>query len=223
MSTIERSVPSASILRNGIRLAARLIMPAGRAPFPCVVFVHGLGSSKDSPRNVVIAEHLADAGIAAILFDLSGHGESGLDARAFDAYVDDVAAVFDWATGQRELRSDGLGAAGSSLGATVVIEAIRAGRINPAAAVLRAPPLDERGFAGIRVPTLVIVGSRDPLREAIEHATARKLVEVDVVDGATHLFEEPGTLERALEATVAWFTRHLATRPGVTGMEVRNV
>ena len=77
------------IPRDGVELAARLLLPAPGAGV--VVFVHGLGSSKNSPRNVVIAERLCDVGLGALLFDLSGHGDSSPSAgdREGDAFVDD--------------------------------------------------------------------------------------------------------------------------------------
>src|SRR3972149_1981708 len=77
----ERSPPEAIVKRGEVSLATRLSFPQGQPQFPCVIFVHGLGSSKESPRNVVIAQRLVDAGIAALLFDLSGHGEASLHAR----------------------------------------------------------------------------------------------------------------------------------------------
>jgi len=94
---------NAIIPRDHIQLAARLISPEGPGPFPCVVFVHGLGSDKDSPRNVVVAERLVDSGVAALLFDLSNHGESSLDPRGSAAMPDDVAAAFAWAPRQPEI------------------------------------------------------------------------------------------------------------------------
>lgn len=105
-----------AITRNGVRLAARLMLPPLAARVPCVIFVHGLGSSKASPRNVVIATHLLDAGLAALLFDLSGHGESSTDPRGEAAYVDDVEAVFYWAQSLPQIDPDRWGIAGSSLG-----------------------------------------------------------------------------------------------------------
>jgi pimeloyl-ACP methyl ester carboxylesterase len=80
--------------------------------------------------------------------------------------------------------------------------------------VLRAPPVDVDAFAGITVPTLVIVGSRDPLQRQVEQATRGTGVTVHVVTGASHLFEEPGTLDEALEATTTWFTTHLLPANG---------
>lgn len=201
----------ATVWRDAVRLAARLVLPSAPLPAPCVVFVHGLGSSKDSPRNVVIAEHLVDAGIAAVLFDLSGHGDSTDDPRGAGAYVDDVASVYAWARDQTEVDADRMGIAGSSMGATVALDAVLAGRVQPAAMVLRAPPVDPGAFDALDVPTLVLIGEADPLLPNVEPAAERgHAVTLSVVAGAGHLFEEPGALQEALDRTVAWFREHLA-------------
>jgi putative phosphoribosyl transferase len=102
--------------RGSVRLVGRLSAPDGPGPFPLVIFVHGLGSSKDSPRNVAIAAHLVDAGIATLLFDLSGHGESSRDERGVDAYIDDVNAVLEWAGTQDDIDGANIGVAGSRPG-----------------------------------------------------------------------------------------------------------
>lgn len=201
----------ATVRRDAVRLATQLVLPAAPLPAPCVVFVHGLGSSKDSPRNVVIAEHLVDAGIAAVLFDLSGHGDSTDDPRGADAYVDDVASVYAWAQEQAEVDAGRMGIAGSSMGATVALDAALAGRVQPAAMVLRAPPVEPGAFDALDVPTLVLIGGADPLLHNVEPAAERgPAVTLSVVAGAGHLFEEPGALQEALDRTVAWFREHFA-------------
>jgi len=202
---------AATIRRDGVRLAALLLTPPGRGPFPCVVFVHGLGSSKESPRNTVIAERLLDAGLGVVLFDLSGHGESSRDPRdGDDAYVDDLVAAFRWAREQQEVDPARLGVAGSSLGGTIAARAVSRGLVGPAAMVLRAPPVGLRDLESLPVPTLVLVGSADPLllsgQAAAEHS---RLAQLSVVPGAGHLFEEPGALEEAVQRTVAWFVSRL--------------
>jgi alpha-beta hydrolase superfamily lysophospholipase len=182
------------------------------------VFVHGLGSSKDSPRNVVIAENLVDAGVAAVLFDLSGHGESSSDPRqGIDAYVDDLDAVFAWMQRQPELDAQRIGVSGSSLGAVVAMQAVSGGRVRPRTMVLRAPPADPEEFARLDVPSLVLIGSHDPLLAAARAGVALcPTAQLSVVEGASHLFDEPGTLEEAVERTVDWFRRILPaeTAPG---------
>ncbi|MGE0600023.1 MAG: alpha/beta fold hydrolase [Dehalococcoidia bacterium] len=200
----------AKIRRGNVDLATRLMTPGMRAP--AVVFVHGLGSSKESPRNVVIASSFVDHHVAAVLFDLSGHGDSSDDPReGLEAYVDDLAAVFDWATRQPEIDATRIAVAGSSLGAVVALKAVTEKRVQPAALVLRAPPASVEDFAGLDIPALLLVGSRDGLvTTARGAAAASKTVELRVVPGASHLFEEPGTLEVATETTVSWTCDRLA-------------
>jgi alpha-beta hydrolase superfamily lysophospholipase len=198
------------IPRDGVRLSARISLPTGQSPFPCVVFVHGLGSSKDSPRNTVIAEHLLDAGLATLLFDLSGHGESSADPHGDgQAYVNDLAAAFEWARRRPEIAPERIGVAGSSLGAVVALDAVRGNRVRPAALVLRAPPVDEGDLDGIDAPSLVLIGSLDPLLAQVLAAARGRGVTLRVVEGAGHLFEEPGTLEQVLAQTVSWFKERL--------------
>jgi putative phosphoribosyl transferase len=194
------------INRNGITLAGRLLLPpAERAA--AVVLVHGLGSGKDSPRNVVIAERLRDSGLAVLLFDLSGHGESDTDGRGdeLDAYSDDLTAAFRWLTSRDAIDRSRIGVAGSSLGAVVALDALTGGRIAPASMVLRAPPIGPDDLERVAVPTLVIVGSRDPLSRGLQAVRRSREVELVIVPGAGHLFEEEGTLKAALDHTVSWF------------------
>jgi predicted phosphoribosyltransferase/pimeloyl-ACP methyl ester carboxylesterase len=198
------------IERDAVRLAARLLVPAAPPPVPCVIFVHGLGSSKTSTRNVAIAAHLLDVGIAALLFDLSGHGESSNDPRGEEAFADDLAAVYAWVKAQPQLDRERIGISGSSLGAVVAVEALRRGTVRPQTMVLRGPPLDAGAWRAIDVPSLVVVGSEDPLAAgARAHAAGAPYVTTSVVEGAGHLFDEPGTLAAALAATVDWFRSHL--------------
>jgi pimeloyl-ACP methyl ester carboxylesterase len=175
--------------------------------------VHGLGSSKDSPRNVPIAAALVDAGIATILFDLSGHGDStGAAGDGVRAYVDDLRAVFEWAVQQAEIDPARIALAGSSMGAVVAIQAASEGRIRPIGMVLRAPPAERGQLRGLDVPALVLIGSEDPLAPQVVAAVREGHgLELSVIEGASHLFEEAGTLEEALRRTVAWLQKTLRT------------
>ena len=205
----------ATVVRDGVSLAVQLMTPAGEGPWPAVVFVHGLGSGKDSPRNVVVAARLVDSGIAAALFDLSGHGESSEDPRGEAAYPDDLAAVFGWAASQPELDGERIGVAGSSLGGVAAVEAVRRGLAEPRSLVLRAPPLEPGALTGLTVPSLLLAGERDPLLERIESAARDcPAATLSIVPGAGHLFEEPGTLEEATRRTVAWCEATLVARAG---------
>lgn len=211
MVTGRTSTSHVTIQRPGVRLAAEFLLPGGDPPFPCVLFVHGLGSGKDSPRNVVVATRLVEAGIAALLFDLSGHGESDEDPRdGQEAFVRDLGAAFDWARSRPEIAAERIGVAGSSLGGVVALEATRRRLVRPASLVLRAPPAEAHEFAHVDIPTLVIAGSHDPLLPTIRRAVAvTECASLAVVQRAGHIFEEPGTLDQAVEKTVEWFEVHL--------------
>jgi predicted phosphoribosyltransferase/alpha-beta hydrolase superfamily lysophospholipase len=206
--------------RDSVSLSGRLMTPSGDGPFAAVIFVHGLGSSKDSPRNVPIATALVDAGIATILFDLSGHGEStGAAGDGIGAYVEDLRTVFEWAVQQTEIDPARIAVAGSSMGAVVAIEAASEGRIRPAGLVLRAPPVERGQLHGLDVPALVLIGSHDPLApQVIAAARESRGLELSVVEGASHLFEEAGTLEEALRRTLAWLQEKLLTAPARSGV-----
>lgn len=198
----------ARVRRDGIELAVRLRLPGGKPPH--VTFVHGLGSSKDSPRNVVIGERLVDEGIAALLFDLSGHGESGGRPGSIDQYVDDLVAIESWSGSQTELRGGPHAVAGSSLGAVVALQGVLQGRVTADALVLRSAPISAEEYGGLTVPALLLVGSHDPLvADAREAARRCPAIDLRVVQGAGHLFEEEGTLEEATAITVEWLARTL--------------
>ncbi len=210
-STTSQAMRDGRVTRDHVSVALRLWVPTGRPPFPCVIFVHGLGSSKESPRNVVIAQRLLESGIAALLFDLSGHGESSFDPREDEsAYLEDLEATFHWASRQPEVDATRLGVAGSSLGGVVAIHAATHQLVHPAAMVLRAPPVEPHDFVRLAVPTLVVIGSFDPLLPGVRSATSlSEEAFLSVVPGAGHLFEEPGTLEMATSETVRWFKAQL--------------
>jgi pimeloyl-ACP methyl ester carboxylesterase len=208
-TTIARQ--GATVKRDAVNLKCRLSVPNTSGPVPSVVFVHGLGSSKDSPRNVVVSERLVGAGIATVLFDLSGHGESSADPRnGLEGFVDDLEAVCQWVQMRPELDPSRIGIAGSSLGAAVALDAVQRQCVSPAALVLRAPPIERDQLAGVEIPTLIIVGTRDPILNDVRRAASgREKVTIETVEGASHLFEEPGTLEEAVELTTRWFAEKL--------------
>lgn len=207
----------AIIHRDGIDLKCRLSVPVSSQPLPSALFVHGLGSSKESPRNAVVAERLLDAGIATALFDLSGHGGSSPDPHSGreEAFVKDLAAVFRWAAARPELDPARISIAGSSLGAVIALEAVQQRIVSPAALVLRAPPIEPELLDGVDVPTLIIVGTDDLLMaDVLESAAGRLNVTVQAVEGAGHLFEELGTLEKAVAITAGWLREQLHASGG---------
>jgi putative phosphoribosyl transferase len=202
---------SVRIGRHGVQLAGVLTKPATEGPLPLVIFVHGLGSSKESPRNVVISDALVHAGIATLLFDLSGHGESSIDpSDGLDAYVADFQAAYEWASEQSTVQGNRIGVAGSSLGAVVAAKATAEGGIRPTTMVLRAPPLEPRELQQVKIPSLVIVGSLDPLKDQVEEGVrSNPRLHLAVVEGASQLLEEPSALDEALRLTVDWFSSQL--------------
>jgi putative phosphoribosyl transferase len=187
-----------------------------------VLFAHGWGSSQASPRNREIAEALVDEGIAALLFDFTGHGESegSADEAGLEAQADDLEDVIEFAAGRGDLGA--LGVAGSSSGGVAALAvAARDDRVR--AVVLRAPSADTNFADAERThaPTLVIQGGADSLlprnRELAELLAGEHALRV--VARASHLFDEPGTFAEARRETVRWFQRWLCAP--VRGGEAR--
>jgi len=187
-----------------------------------VLFAHGSGSSRNSPRNRSVARHLRQRGLATMLADLLTEVEERADASTgllrFD--IDLLAERLELATawlGQDESTAHlPLGYFGASTGAAAALVAAAQLDDRVAAIVSRGgrPDLAADVLAQVRAPTLLIVGGRDDLvlrlnREAL--AKLRSVRDLKVVDGATHLFEEPGTLDQVARLAGNWFLTHLAT------------
>jgi putative phosphoribosyl transferase len=199
-----------------VRLAGDLTVPASASGL--VMFAHGSGSSRLSPRNRAVARALNGAGLATLLFDLLDERESSRRELVFDVplLADRLETVTRWASAQPQLQSLPIGYFGASTGAAAALRA--AGEIGGgvAAVVSRGGRPDLAGDSLPRVvsPTLLIVGGRDlEVLELNRRAAARLRCHHDlvVVEGAGHLFEEPGTLERVAELAVGWFRRHLSS------------
>jgi putative phosphoribosyl transferase len=209
-------------------------IPAGAAPLEgrltvperaagVVVFAHGSGSSRHSPRNRYVAGVLQKAGLATLLFDLLTPQEELHRANVFDIELlaGRLGEVTDWVRRQLECAGLRVGYFGASTGAAAALWAAAAPDAGIAAVVSRGgrPDLAAPRLGEVRAPTLLIVGGDDTVvLELNRRAQARMRCEsrVVVVPGATHLFEEPGALEQAAAEACAWFTDHLApvTRPG---------
>jgi putative phosphoribosyl transferase len=201
------------VVAGRARLAGQLSVPAGVRGL--VVFVHGSGSGRHSPRNRYVAGVLQAAGLATLLFDLLTAREELDRANVFDVglLAGRLTAVTAWARARPECRALRVGYFGASTGAAAALWAAAA---DPAVAAvvsrggrpdLAAPRLEE-----VRAPTLLVVGGRDAVvLELNRRAQARMRCEVQlaVVAGATHLFEEPGTLEQAAALARDWFVDHL--------------
>lgn len=185
-------------------------------PAGLVAFAHGSGSSRLSPRNRYVAERLNALGLATLLFDLLSEAEAAERARVFDIPLlgARVAEALEALAGVPAAAGLPLGLFGASTGAAAALVAAAALPERVAAVVSRGgrPDLAGPALARVRCPTLLIVGGADTaVLELNEAARARLSCESElaVVPGATHLFEEPGTLDAVVRLAGAWFLRHL--------------
>lgn len=185
-----------------------------------VLFAHGSGSSRKSPRNRWVARTLRDAGFATLLIDLLTREEEAVDDRTlhlrFDIglLADRLVAITDWLAERSETRNLHAGYFGSSTGAGAALVAA-AQRPDGWAVVSRGgrPDLAGPALEQVKAPTLLIVGGADaPVLDLNRQALARlRLVDksLEVVPGATHLFQEPGALEEVARLATEWFEHHL--------------
>lgn len=201
------------IAEGGVSLPGSLSLPAGADGL--VIFAHGSGSSRRSPRNMAVARRLNDEGSATLLFDLLTAREETDRTNVFDIAM--LAERLMWAArwARRDPRTTGLeiGYFGASTGAAAALWAAADDPQGISAVVSRGgrPDLAGDRLKAVKAPTLLLVGGDDPLvvelnREAEMRLRCEKKLEV--VPGASHLFEEPGTLERVAELAAAWFRSH---------------
>lgn len=214
-ATVERR--EVLIPGEGVSLPGSLSVPSGAAGI--VLFAHGSGSSRLSPRNAQVAEALNEARLATLLFDLLSPGEARDRRNVFDVALlaERLAVATGWLETDPELCTLPLGYFGASTGAAAALWAA-AEEGGVAAVVSRGgrPDLAAPRLAGVRAPTLLIVGGRDEVvlelnRRALELLTCE--AELRIVAGATHLFEEPGALEEVSTLAREWFASHLAGAP----------
>jgi putative phosphoribosyl transferase len=204
------------VVAGGVRLAGQLSVPAGACGL--VVFVHGSGSGRHSPRNRYVAGVLQAAGLATLLFDLLTAREELDRANVFDVglLAGRLTEVTSWVRARPDCRDLRVGYFGASTGAAA---ALWAATTDPAVAAVVSrggrPDLAAPCPEQVRAPTLLVVGGRDAVvLELNRRAQARMRCEVQlaVVGRATHLFEEPGTLEQAAGLARDWFVNHLGDR-----------
>jgi putative phosphoribosyl transferase len=200
------------------RLAGDLSTPGGGAGM--VLFAHGSGSGRRSPRNRFVADVLATAGLGTLLFDLLTAEEEQDRANVFDIglLASRLGVATRWMHEQPGVAGARVGYFGASTGAAAALWAAAEPGGEVAAVVSRGgrPDLAMPRLAEVRAPTLLIVGARDDTvlglnREAQRHLRCEN--HLAVVPGASHLFEEPGTLERVAGLARDWFTRYLAPAP----------
>ncbi|HEU5236416.1 MAG TPA: dienelactone hydrolase family protein [Pyrinomonadaceae bacterium] len=201
---------------SGVWLRGDLNVPDGAQGI--VLFAHGSGSSRHSPRNQFVAQTIRAASVGTLLFDLLTKDEEAIDLRTahlrFDIgfLAERLIAVTKWIN--RELPSLRVGYFGSSTGggAALVAAAVVGEAIGAVVSRGGRPDLAGAALPKVQSPTLLIVGGLDyPVIEMNEAALARLHCEKElkIVPGATHLFEEPGTLEQVADLAAEWFQRHL--------------
>ena len=208
------------ILSTGVRLEGIMSTPSNAKGL--VIFVHGSGSSRHSPRNQYVAQTLQEAGLATLLFDLLTPEEEQVDLRTRHLRFDinllarRTAGVLEWTDLQPYAREFKIGLFGSSTGAATALMAAAELPEKVEAIVSRGgrPDMANDALSRVRAPTLLIVGSLDDvvielnekaLRQ-MKTGTDKKLV---IVPGASHLFEEPGALEYAARLASDWFQTYL--------------
>jgi len=198
---------------RGLKLAGTLLAPDENL-HDVVVFAHGTGSSKSSPRNRGIAERLLDSGIASFLFDFTAHGESDgiAEQSTQDQQYDDLISALDSITTQPYFQTRFVGVNGSSTGGTVAIRAAAEDE-RIVAMVLRVPRnYDILGFAQmVQAPTLIVQGSEDAIvlpeaKEIFSSLQCEK--ELHIIHGAGHLFDEkPEYQQEMTNVSAEWFER----------------
>jgi dienelactone hydrolase len=187
-----------------------------------VLFAHGSGSSRHSPRNRFVAQEIQNAGVATLLMDLLTTTEERIDETTGGSLRFDIGllagrleASSDWVRANPSTHQLSVGYFGASTGAAAALVAAAAewrGKVKAVVSRGGRPDLAKEALSVVRAPTLLIVGGDDREviklnRQALDKLACEKRLEI--VPGATHLFEEPGTLERVAALAVDWFVRHL--------------
>jgi putative phosphoribosyl transferase len=199
---------------GGLVLSGDLMLPT-EAP-GIVLFAHGSGSSRLSPRNRFVADVLVEAGLGTLLFDLLTPAEEGDRSLVFDIALlaDRLVLATDWMLRQPDAAGKRIGYFGASTGAAAALVAATRTSRPIGAIVLRGgrPDLAGPSLSAVHAPTLLIVGGHDDVvlelnRKAYDRLTCPRRLEV--VPGATHLFEERGALEEVAALAAAWFREYL--------------
>ena len=212
----EIRIPADDVSLNG-----DLTIPAGAAGV--VLFAHGSGSSRHSPRNRMVAEEMNGDGIGTLLFDLLTTEEESVDIYTRHLRFDiallarRLAAATLWLIERSDVSGIKIGYFGASTGGGAALVAAAELGSEVAAVVSRGgrPDLAGRALPRVEAPTLLIVGELDDAviemnEEALALLTCEKRLQI--IPGATHLFEEPGTLQAVSRATIDWFNTHFQTK-----------
>ncbi|MCT9934353.1 dienelactone hydrolase family protein [Planotetraspora sp. A-T 1434] len=220
MSDVEVSV---RIPAGDVVLEADVVVP--RPAHGIVLFAHGSGSGRHSPRNRFVARELQRAGLATVLADLLTREEERTDAvtgrMRFDIglLAERVAALVDWLPEDEFARGLRVGLFGASTGAAaaLVCAATRPDVVTAVVSRGGRPDLAGEFLRLVHQPTLLIVGERDPIVIELNREAMDKLVgeaRLEIIPGASHLFEEPGALEAVAGLARDWFLRHLGDHTG---------
>jgi dienelactone hydrolase len=215
MSTADSKEQTVHIPVDGVTLEGALAIPTNAQGL--VLFVHGSGSSRFSPRNNFVAHELRKAGLGTLLIDLLTRVEDLDYERRFDIplLTQRVLRVSDWLLAQPPTQELALGYFGASTGAAAALQAAAAPENKVVAVVSRGGRPDLAGAQAlrqVRCPVLLIVGGHDDVVIELNKQAHAELVspkELVIIPGATHLFEEPGTLEQVAMLATTWFKHHL--------------
>jgi putative phosphoribosyl transferase len=198
---------------DGVALPGDLTIP--EQAIAVVVFAHGSGSSRRSPRNVRVADRLHREGLGTLLFDLLIDAEAEERRKAFDIELlaRRLGAAVGWVRGRSELDGLPVDLFGASTGAAAALVVAAATR-DITAIVSRGgrPDLAGEALGRVTAPTLFVVGGLDRQVLGLNRAAQARMrceTRLEIVPGATHLFEEPGGLDRVAELAAAWFRDHV--------------
>jgi dienelactone hydrolase len=208
-----------NIMLEGLSLGGILAVPEHAKGL--VVFAHGSGSSRFSQRNHFVAGILNEAGVATLLFDLLAPEEEDIDQRTrefrfdIDLLTGRLIGVIDWASRNAATAALSIGLFGASTGAAAALGAAAQRTDKVAAVVSRGgrPDLALRHLAKVKAPTLLIVGGEDTVVIELNQQADEQLPgehRLEIVPGATHLFEEAGKLEQVAKLARDWFLHYLA-------------
>jgi len=206
-----------------LTLAGNLTLP--HDAIGIVLFAHGSGSGRHSPRNRFVASHLQESGLATLLFDLLTEEEESIDQYTghlrFDIglLADRLVVATDWVVRQPEMSELPVGYFGVSTGggAALVAAADRQDRVKAVVSRGGRPDLARDSLPLVNAPTLLIVGGDDDVVIELNQSALRRLgsrtKELKIVPGASHLFEEPGKLEEVAHLAAEWFGKNLTAQP----------
>lgn len=211
-------VEAVEVAAEAASLSGELTVPADARGV--VVFAHGSGSSRASPRNRAVAQALERAGFATLLFDLLSRGEQALEERGeahrrFDISLlaERLCEATNWLQSRADLQRLPVGLFGASTGAAAsLVAAARASTVSAIVSRGGRPDLAGEWLTFVRAPTLLLVGELDPLVLELNEDALTLLggtSRLEVVPGAGHLFEEPGALSAVSDRATEWFEQHL--------------